>query len=917
MIQHERNLSKSGDKNYSAESPSNSAMASSNRGESPSNSAATLSNPAGSPGQSSPVSKKAYAAVLLIFVFAATIFYTAACSLTKSGPEAPTEEIQAPTEVKQATSEGKQTPSEVKQLPSEAELPVSDEPVAPVFVRPARFLTDVCLTRSGDLWVTAEAGGVFRLHDPDKDKEWEDMRAQPGFPKTDNCTAVCEDSLGRIWVGTASMGVQVYNGRTWRRYDRDTVLSGSHIHDLASSESGLTAVAHESGVSVYDSQTDSWRDFTALNGLPSGGVRGVCFGPGDKLHCAMETGGYLQIDIRARRSWRVSAPDSWGKERAAFYPLTIEGDGMSSNFCNAIAIGEAGQVCIAGLNGISFGKDRDFRFLQGRDLKDKIEYAYRKEQIAEELNPARKKSKSDSNGRVIYIGDDGEEEDEDEEDFEDEEEEEEIVVGYEEEDPGYGPLKESYVTSVYYGKNGLWIGYRTKGVELRAADDDPKQVILGIERRDPANPSLVEIVYSLPEIRRPVRGFVELPDGRVFAATYGTGLEKLCRGNAFEKPQTVPATAANHPSHTAADPVSVLQDFERYDMLPDERPEKNWAYYIGEDWVTKGDWPGRYGARRQILCAMNTRLSGRGGWDGGVHNEDISVGVMIGPHKNRSDSNRYWIDWEVADDRRDVLLQMEYGHRTQSEWNDNGEEYPRQFEGPDLWLTILKNPKEDYRLSLYFFNSNGRIGDNVERDYIIEVYASSQQETPADCMKKKPLCTARVADFASGGVYKSFVLCGSRSMDDGYWSPNPCYRVRLVRYGSLNVILNGVFLDRLFEPQDVRVIPEAERIAEQGNYRAPRWYDCGTDELTGTAKEFLDRYFSAPETSYGLASMPLLRLAFYRYVRENLPDNRNLAERLRWDACIWTDADRAEFDAAMQEYWAEVLKEHPERAERK
>ena len=280
MIQHERNYSDS-----DSDDNRNPAEVSSIQSDSPvQNPAEASSNQAEMPGQSSPVSKKAYAAVLLVFIFAATIFYTAACSLMKSGPAAPTEEIQGPTEEKQP-------PTEEKQTPSEAELPASDEPVAPVFVRPARFLTDVCLTRSGDLWVTAEAGGVFRLHDPDTDKEWEDMRAQPGFPKTDNCTVVCEDSQGRIWVGTASMGVQVYNGRSWRRYDRDTVLSGSHIHDLASSESGLTAVAHEYGVSVYDSQSDSWRDYTVLNGLPSGGVRGVCFGPGDKLHCATETGG--------------------------------------------------------------------------------------------------------------------------------------------------------------------------------------------------------------------------------------------------------------------------------------------------------------------------------------------------------------------------------------------------------------------------------------------------------------------------------------------------------------------------------------------------------------------------------------------------------------------------------------------------
>jgi hypothetical protein len=129
-----------------------------------------------------------------------------------------------------------------------------------------------------------------------------------------------------------------------------------------------------------------------------------------------------------------------------------------------------------------------------------------------------------------------------------------------------------------------------------------------------------------------------------------------------------------------------------------------------------------------------------------------------------------------------------------------------------------------------------------------------------------------------------------------------CFQVRLVRYGSLNVILNGIFFDRLFEAQDVRKVPEYERIAEQGDYRAPRWYDCGCEELEGTAGLFLDRYFDAGGSTRGIATMPQLRLAFYRYVRTSLPSNRNLAERLRWDAAIWTDADRAEFDAAMRKY---------------
>ena len=55
---------------------------------------------------------------------------------------------------------------------------------------PTKFLTGACLTRSEDLWVTAEAGGVYRLSGQEMKPKWEDMRKQPGFPKTDNCQSI-------------------------------------------------------------------------------------------------------------------------------------------------------------------------------------------------------------------------------------------------------------------------------------------------------------------------------------------------------------------------------------------------------------------------------------------------------------------------------------------------------------------------------------------------------------------------------------------------------------------------------------------------------------------------------------------------------------------------------------------------------
>jgi len=704
---------------------------------------------------------------------------------------------------------------------------------------PAKFLTGACLTRSEDLWVTAEAGGVYRLSGQGKKPEWEDMRKQPGFPTTEHCTAVCEDSQGRIWVGTANMGVQVFHKGQWKRYDRDTVLGGSHVHALASTSTGLIAVAHEQGVSLYNSHDDSWRDFTVLNGLPSGGVRDICFGNGDSLHCAMENGGYVRIDVRGtgRSAQRLSAPESWGKNRAVSYPLSTTGQGLCSNFCNGISIGSLGQVCIASMNGISYSTSGSFRFLQGSDLKAKMDGAAQKELIEGERKLFRESSAA---------------------------------------------LKESYVSCVLYGKNGLWIGYRGKGIELR----------------DPTDPQRIKEIKNATKIKRPVRAVVEIPDGRVFCATYGDGLVKACQGQAYSIPSSRKTASVEHPSYTRKDPVSVLQELRKRDSQAKPMPAC-WARFIGEDWCTMGDWCGHYGACRNILCAANSPLG-----NSGKENVPMIINGSIGPHHKGDDSMRWWVEWAKADEKnRNVLFKMEYCYRTEAEWDDHGETYPRTFEGPDLWVTLHLAPEDIWRLALYFFNPNGRTGENHERDYVLEVYQSEERESLDDCLSKKPLCTARVSDFASCGVYKIFALHGGSG----------CFRVRIRRNTSLNTILNGIFMDHLFEPQDISKSPETPLIAEQGRFHAPRWYDCGTDKLTGLAGEYARRYLAASETAAGIATLPLLRMEFYRHVRTHVPSNKMLAERLRWDAAIWTDADRNDFDAAMKEYWAELQEKHPHR----
>ena len=108
----------------------------------------------------------------------------------------------------------------------------------------------------------------------------------------------------------------------------------------------------------------------------------------------MENGGYVRIDVRGtgRSAQRLSAPETWGKNRAVFYPLTTAGQGLCSNFCNGVSVGSLGQVCIASLNGISYSTTGGFRYLQGSDLKAKMDGAARKELIEGERKLFRESS---------------------------------------------------------------------------------------------------------------------------------------------------------------------------------------------------------------------------------------------------------------------------------------------------------------------------------------------------------------------------------------------------------------------------------------------------------------------------------------------------------------------------------------------
>lgn len=86
--------------------------------------------------------------------------------------------------------------------------------------------------------------------------------------------------------------------------------------------------------------------------------------------------------------------------------------------------------------------------------------------------------------------------------------------------------------------------------------------------------------------------------------------------------------------------------------------------------------------------------------------------------------------------------------------------------------------------------------------------------------------------------------------------------MRTLRNGSRNTILNRIFLNHLYELQDIKRISEGLRIFEQGKYRASRLCDCNTDQMKNEVAKYLKRLFTSSDSIHGLDSTSLLRLVF-------------------------------------------------------
>jgi len=275
---------------------------------------------------------------------------------------------------------------------------------------------------------------------------------------------------------------------------------------------------------------------------------------------------------------------------------------------------------------------------------------------------------------------------------------------------------------------------------------------------------------------------VAAASGDLWCATYGSGMRRFRGAAGSADSPGLAAATAGFPEKASAE------------KAPAQPRGSARASFLGDDWLTQGDWLGRYGAHGAVLCAMSGAAS-----DFRVGPGDWTYRAWLGSDCKKGDKLRYWVHWLRSADIPDaikgrVLQNPILGGRRQAEWDDHSETYAMEHDGPHIFCTLTV-PQGDHVLSLFFFNKDGHERKNVFRDYVITLKETpslagildSLDERNADAEKLfnslPALASARVRDFWNP-VYKRFLVRGPS-----------CYTFCVSRNGSFNTIISGVFLD--------------------------------------------------------------------------------------------------------------------------
>ena len=722
------------------------------------------------------------------------------------------------------------------------------------------WITALTVDQRGRWWMGTEGQGVT-CYDPSKPRGHRRRQFNKKNFAPNNVYALACDGMGRIWAGSLRHGVCVYNGKQWRDYDLiagqgyglvnagnpgsagDAVADpdapttgragplGQRIFAIAVSPmDGDVWIAGTKGLARYHVHKNTWQYYTLANGLPANELSCVAFAPDGTLFVGMQCDGLAIGSPKDQyATWtHIAGPVT--------PPTTAWGVGLPDDRVNALVVVPRGfrhgqpayRVYVGTESGLAYGEDngRLWQFIRGRNYVLKVQGLWHV--------PARWNPPSATVKQNLLLTD--------------------------------------YITSLAVDADGnIWIGHRTRGLEIL----NQHNIRIFPVADSSGNLTAHDFIASM----------APLPSGGMLVGSYESGLFAVkthlpAGAVAAFKPSPKLRLAPPLPAGARAPTAAMLKTLIASVKAGQGRAVA--AASLGSDWRTEGDWLGHYGVAYAILCdgGPNSQ-TGQDVFIGGLG--DARIDQQASPHMLQSGDMRYYVAWDHSTLRR-TLYDPDMGQRVEGEWNDDGQDYSRFFQGPDMWLAVTI-PEGLYRLSFYFHNKDGEHGFNMVRDFAVQVFPRGLPPAIA-WQTGKPLAQNRVKQFW-GGMYTTFLLKGPG-----------VYPVRLARNGSLNMAVQGMFLDPVAGPKSDNGYAHLDGLT-LSDYRPP---SVKPDSAVSASAAYhlwqlLDQRHSYSEKDIAMQWPD--RIMAYRYAQaHHFP--QTLLTRWRWKLCVWLPTDRRAFDAIMQ-----------------
>jgi len=708
--------------------------------------------------------------------------------------------------------------------------------------------------------------------------------------------SLCRDRAGSVWAGTEDQGVWRYipAAHTWTQFTAKDGLGDDNAYSLACDRQGrIWAGTLNHGVSVFNGK--AWRTYDQTDGPLGVHVTALAVCPADGDVWGGTEAGLFRYSP-ARDTWTYyTRAHGLPSDQISALAFDAAGSVFAGTECEGLAIGSrasgyAKWRTVSGPSGLAVTSG-------GRNLpSDQVNAVLVVKDGAVYVGTDRGLARSLDGGEAWFYTRGA--------DYKAKAEQQYRKAAAVNQDVRGDLLAEDYVASLAQDRAGrLWIGHRAQGCE--ALD-------INTLRR-------VEVSSAADFVTALAPG----ADGSVLAGGYGAGMVSIHPPT--DAAARLPAPAPQSLSFPAsAKPPTLARLREMLQAVKSLKASASdlQGMYLGEDWATQGDWTGRYGRQWATLCAA------RSPFDHNVQElSSYQVEAHMGPHHDKGDSLRRWVHWVQTDSPKSLYDPIP-GYRRQAEWDDHAEAYPRDYEGPDILVTVSV-PAGLHRVSLYFMNKDGHEGTNRARDYRVLLRPSAA--TPDATLALPVLAQARVHAFW-GGKYVQFVVRGPGK-----------YSLQIAKNNSFNTILSGVFIDQMKGPAyrqdllpmgwmgkvryappdpDAPVPPDPhalEKILAAGKAGikppvltpAEQEQTKHRSEVIASARTLWSALDACWDKPGGVSlQWPYRLLAYRAIVSADAPDV--LQANWRWALRLWTQKDREQFKEVMEQAHQSLLDNNPQ-----